>query len=86
MELHFVSNKILTKFIIGSFFFFFQGSFDDTIVTINSTLHGHTETEGSPIRDFSAVLTAAYFLGVVLGGSVLSSIWNPTNLLDFGSR
>ncbi len=29
-----------------------QGSFDDTIVTINSALFGHTETEGSPMRDF----------------------------------
>ena len=47
-----------------------QGSFDDTFVTINSTLFGLTETEGSPLRDFQAVLTAANSLGVVMGGSV----------------
>jgi hypothetical protein len=29
-----------------------QGSVDDTIVTINSTLFGHTETEGSSMRGF----------------------------------
>ena len=28
-----------------------QGSDDDTIVTINSTLFGLSETEGSPLRD-----------------------------------
>ena len=45
MELHFVTNKILTKFII---WFFVK----DPMITINSTLLGHTETEGSPMRDF----------------------------------
>ena len=47
-----------------------QGSDDYTIVTINSTLFGHTETEGSPLRDFQAVLTAANSLWVVMVGSI----------------
>ena len=56
MELHFVINKILTKFII---WFFVKDPMMITIVTIYSTLFGLTETEGSPLRDFQAVLTAA---------------------------
>jgi hypothetical protein len=49
MELHFVMNKILTKFII---WFFIKDPMMITIVTINSTLFGLSETEGFPFEIF----------------------------------
>ncbi len=47
-----------------------QGSYDDTIVTINSTLFGLQKPKVFRLRIFVAVLTAANSLGAVMGSSV----------------
>jgi hypothetical protein len=62
-----------------------QGSDDYTIVTINSTLLGHTETEDSPMRDFLSSFDICLFSRSSYGMFYLFLTWKPANLqiIDF---
>ena len=81
MELHFVTNKILTKFITGSL----SRNYDDTIVTINSTLFGLSETEGFPFENFCSSFDSCYLSRSSYGKFYVSLTWKPANLkiMDF---
>ena len=76
MELLFVGNQILTKFII---WFFAKDPLMIQIVTINSTLLVFQKLKVLCSRDFEAVLTAANSFGAVMGGSILYLTCKPAN-------
>jgi hypothetical protein len=81
MELHFVTNKILTKFITGSL--------TRILWWYNCNHKFHTfwssETESSPSRDFLSSFDSCLLSRISYGRFYLSLTWKPANLqiMDF---
>jgi hypothetical protein len=68
------------KFWRSSSFGSFQGSYDDTILAINSTLFGLSETEGFPFENFCSSFDSCYFSRSSYGRFYVSLTWKPANL------
>ena len=70
----------LIKFWRSSSLVHCQGFYDDTIVTINSTLFGLSETEGFPFENFCSSFDSCYLSRSSYGKFYVSLTWKSANL------